>query len=633
GIESGPDDDGSFKPLTILVITPSVTGSRNIDKTARGEASGKEICHESEVKQNLWSRDILEDIDNNLAADFDGSLSGLGVDLSAASYNMSEALLALPSLTVFKEEVPSPSHTSNNDGKNMLHLSSTVVGKRPNTAIGTEFASFSHLLQTQHFWHHQSSGFTNESHALTSGVGTGSVSSLASSSSVEGNPSRDLNALGSCSGDILHDYKYQYTLGAATSVATKMNEENLAYLNQGQSYELKLRRFGREGEKGKMLKSVVRLCFHDRRLQYMEKEQIMAWRQANPGSRILEIDIPLSYGITDVIQDQVNLNAATFTWDPAKEVGVFIKVHCISTEFTPKKHGGEKGVPFRLQLESFDADDPVAKRHHAAACQIKVFKLKGGDRKHKQDREKLMKRPPSEQEKYQPQSRFTLFTDIPVESLTSLQSTNDLASAAKENQGNSNPNKPAFYVGDNENPPRLDGANETVSIVETNTLCSQVLRPESTSTQVFQWLQANRFGSYNSLFNFFSGADMLRLTRDDFVQVVGVADGIRLFNSLHSKPIIPRLTLYVSVNQKQVYNAIYMPVLNCSELRSRLLLVMQLSSSKLKDVFLWGPGGIHILVTDEVVQNFKNDSSYNIEIVKEKSDDYFSLVLKPLVNY
>ena len=49
-------------------------------------------------------------------------------------------------------------------------------------------------------------------------------------------------------------YRYQYTLGAATSVATKMNEENLAYLNQGQSYELKLRRFGREGEKGKILK-------------------------------------------------------------------------------------------------------------------------------------------------------------------------------------------------------------------------------------------------------------------------------------------------------------------------------------------------------------------------------------------
>lgn len=30
----------------------------------------------------------IEDIDDNLAADFDGSLSGLGVDLSVASYNM-----------------------------------------------------------------------------------------------------------------------------------------------------------------------------------------------------------------------------------------------------------------------------------------------------------------------------------------------------------------------------------------------------------------------------------------------------------------------------------------------------------------------------------------------------------------
>ena len=35
----------------------------------------------------------LEDIDDNLAADFDGSLSGLGVDLSVASYNMRSVFL------------------------------------------------------------------------------------------------------------------------------------------------------------------------------------------------------------------------------------------------------------------------------------------------------------------------------------------------------------------------------------------------------------------------------------------------------------------------------------------------------------------------------------------------------------
>ena len=37
-------------------------------------------------------------------------------------------------------------------------------------------------------------------------------------------------------------------------------------------------------------------------------------------------------------------------WDPTRDTGVFVKVHCISTEFTPKKHGGERGVPFRLQV-------------------------------------------------------------------------------------------------------------------------------------------------------------------------------------------------------------------------------------------------------------------------------------------
>lgn len=72
-------------------------------------------------------------------------------------------------------------------------------------------------------------------------------------------------------------------------------------------------------------------------------------------------------------------------WDPMKEVGVYIKVNCISTEFTPKKHGGEKGVPFRIQVETFldstlndtsgnssgGLDSPV-RPLHAAACQIKV---------------------------------------------------------------------------------------------------------------------------------------------------------------------------------------------------------------------------------------------------------------------
>ena len=68
---------------------------------------------------------------------------------------------------------------------------------------------------------------------------------------------------------------------------------------------------------------------------------------------ICQVDLPLSYGIAEVKQESTNLSTVNFSWDPTRETGVFIKVHCISTEFTPKKHGGEKGVPFRLQVSQF----------------------------------------------------------------------------------------------------------------------------------------------------------------------------------------------------------------------------------------------------------------------------------------
>lgn len=128
--------------------------------------------------------------------------------------------------------------------------------------------------------------------------------------------------------------------------------------------------------------------------------------------------MPLSYGLCHVSQpsNPSLFNTVEILWDPMKEVGVYIKVNCISTEFTPKKHGGEKGVPFRIQVETYldtkHNSEVTVKPIHAAACQIKVFKLKGADRKHKQDREKIQKRPPSEQEKYQPSYECTILNDI-----------------------------------------------------------------------------------------------------------------------------------------------------------------------------------------------------------------------------
>lgn len=58
----------------------------------------------------------------------------------------------------------------------------------------------------------------------------------------------------------------------------------------------------------------------------MEKEQMTSWQQSRPGDRILEVDVPLSYGLCNVQQPNNALNTVQFSWDPTKEVGAYIKV-------------------------------------------------------------------------------------------------------------------------------------------------------------------------------------------------------------------------------------------------------------------------------------------------------------------
>ncbi len=48
---------------------------------------------------------LISEIDDNLASNFDDSLSGLGVDIASANYSMSEALLALPNLSISSSQV------------------------------------------------------------------------------------------------------------------------------------------------------------------------------------------------------------------------------------------------------------------------------------------------------------------------------------------------------------------------------------------------------------------------------------------------------------------------------------------------------------------------------------------------
>uniref|UniRef100_A0A4W4EU04 Upstream-binding protein 1 n=1 Tax=Electrophorus electricus TaxID=8005 RepID=A0A4W4EU04_ELEEL len=408
---------------------------------------------------------------------------------------------------------------------------------------------------------------------------------------------------------------FQYVLCAATSPAVKLQEETLTYLNQGQSYEIRLldnRKMGEMPElNNKTVKSIVRVVFHDRRLQYMEHQQLEGWKWNRPGDRLLDIDIPMCVGITEPRTHPSQLNAAEFLWDVSKRASVFVQVHCISTEFTPRKHGGEKGVPFRIQIDTFRPDEngEYTLHLHSASCQIKVFKPKGADRKQKTDREKMEKRTVQEKEKYQPSYDTTILSEC---------------SPWPENA----------YVS-----PTTAAAPSFTSSTQSYSSASS-LSSTASMQDVQQWLHKNRFNSYSRLFTHFSGSDLLKLTREDLVQICGPADGIRLYNALKSRSVRPLLTVYVcqDVSESEspllerrchskngehgsptaihIYHALYLEEMTARELTRKISCVLSLPLTHIGHVYRQGPTGIHILLSDQMVSNFADESCFIVSTLK-----------------
>uniref|UniRef100_A0A673W8N5 Transcription factor CP2 n=1 Tax=Salmo trutta TaxID=8032 RepID=A0A673W8N5_SALTR len=418
---------------------------------------------------------------------------------------------------------------------------------------------------------------------------------------------------------------FQYVLCAATSPAIKLHDETLTYLNQGQSYEIRMldnRKLGELPEiTGKMVKSIIRVVFHDRRLQYTEHQQLEGWRWNRPGDRILDLDIPMSVGMVDPRANPTQLNTVEFLWDPSKRTSVFIQVHCISTEFTMRKHGGEKGVPFRIQIDTFKENDgeEYTEHLHSASCQVKVFKPKGADRKQKTDREKMEKRAPQEKEKYQPSYETTILTEM--QCLILLFFVNVCLFSFYSQNVHLNLFMLFFSVPPSNGSP----SHQPELVVQVNLL------PAATPQDAQQWLHRNRFSPFCRLFTNFSGADLLKLTREDVIQICGPADGIRLFNALKGRVVRPRLTVYVCQESQQareqqqkhengdaasMYHAIYLEDLTAVELTEKIAQLFNISPRQISQIFKQGPTGIHVLVSDEMIQNFQDEVCFVLDTMK-----------------
>uniref|UniRef100_A0A8C8X011 Grh/CP2 DB domain-containing protein n=1 Tax=Panthera leo TaxID=9689 RepID=A0A8C8X011_PANLE len=398
---------------------------------------------------------------------------------------------------------------------------------------------------------------------------------------------------------------FQYVLCAATSPAVKQQEETLTYLNQGQSYEVQMLCNPKLGD----TTHVVRVVFHDRRLQYTEQQQLDGWRWSRPGDRILDIDVPLSVG---VIEPQVlpsQLNTVEFHWDPTKRTSLFLQVHCISTEFTPRKKGGEKGVPFRLQIDTFrPSDKELPPEHlHSAGCLIKVFKPKGADRKLKTDREKIEKQPLHERDKYQAASETTVFLEC---------SPWPDPSAGPHPLGA--PKGKGCFSYPLLSSPWVHGGTWTALFMP------QDLSPGASILETQQWLHRHRFSSYCRMLANFTGTDLLKLTRRDLIQICGAADGIRLFNTLRARCWARPTRISFPLQENEVpknpdsgfYQEISLDELSVVELKGKLAELLALPANQIHRLFHQGPGGILILLGDQVVQNLK-DESYFVAVVKK----------------
>ncbi|KAG8446768.1 hypothetical protein GDO86_014290 [Hymenochirus boettgeri] len=421
---------------------------------------------------------------------------------------------------------------------------------------------------------------------------------------------------------------FQCVLRASSSPAVKLHEETLTYLNQGQSYEIRMlsnwKGITEMSEGRRLLRSVVRVVFHDRRLQYSERQQLESWQLNHPGDRILDLDVPLSVGVIDPLVNPNTLNTIEFLWDPSKRTSIFIQVNCISTEFTQRKNGGEKGAPFRIQVDTYKADSHGGSTEHlySCSCQVKVFKPKGADRKQKTDHEKVEKRSALEREKYQPACETTVLTECaPWPDTDATRSPH------------STPNNFRTPT------PERACSSPVCALTAPLNAREQSLGPSASITETQQWLVRNRFSNYCRTFSNFTGADILKLSRKDLTQICGVADGIRLAHSLTARSVRPRSTLYISTERTEkkhssndtsqtVYQEVYLEDMTAAELTTKIADLFGIPANHIQRISKTGPQGIHILLTDTMVRHITDESCFTASLQKLPDSDGYHCILQ-----
>lgn len=137
------------------------------------------------------------------------------------------------------------------------------------------------------------------------------------------------------------------------------------------------------------------------------------------------------------------------------------------------------------------------------------------------------------------------------------------------------------------------------------------------------------------------------MSRDDLIQICGLADGIRMFNALHAKAkyvqykywtvstlglrreyvtiliifgiFVFSRTVYLCVQTSPVvYHAVYLATLSSEEIKNKLASLVGVSITQIHDIYMQGPGGIHVIISDELVRNIKDEATFTVEVLQGK---------------
>ena len=425
------------------------------------------------------------------------------------------------------------------------------------------------------------------------------------------NNSRLSSPLASLSPNSLTQPQFEFILKASTASSSKVNEETTTYLNQDQHYEIKFRSHNHSSSSSSsdnsypfVYRSILRLCFWNKTLQNQEYELMQRWMNEYHLLSLFDIDMNLTYGVLSIIRSKQVPNAIEIVWDTSTTASLCIRFKCTSTDFAHKRHGGEKGFPLRIQIDTYETNHVNVKHLYSCCCKIQLFRLKGAQRKTKADRIKIEKLNHGQRRQYQTPAEYTILQPCAVSPLYTLdllslsylpddlsdicmQSTLTTDSITLRNQNCKNMNE---AQNNNVDYPSLSLLNMKSTSTE---LQNDTITVQSSNEDVLNWLNRHNFSSVINQFQHYTGVDILRLTKNDTRRICNDDDSIsiRLCHHLNQTIIAPLKILYIKIANAHAYSALYLHALTRQELEVKLFelikkkpnnIVIELNKLKIK---------------------------------------------------